>query len=411
MGSSTKKYHSENDEVYKPLQKHFDSLSVGYPSTKSGVEYKILREIYDPEDIHVMLALTDKDESLSQLFSRYQKLRNEKGGESFPQYSAEEMHEKFLEIKKNGGIRMYQVDPTDLEDGVEKESENLAEWRYSAPPFVVGILEYSLSRYSEDWVNIVDGYMHEKYAINYLSTDIPQMRVVPINQAVENKSGVVSHEKVREMIEKSSGPFIVGKCVCKYGKKLQGEPCSQTDRLELCMGTGPMGQIYLDNGWAREISKEEALEIQALNEKEGLIMQVENTQNPEFFCACCKCCCGPLHMGQGMPRSVDFLKNNYHAVIDVEKCVSCGLCEKSCAMDAIKPGKGGNPEINLKRCIGCGVCVAKCPKKAILLAKNDRLVTPPETRDDLYDQIRKNKRGTLAKYWRLLKAVLGFRVD
>ena len=35
---------SDEDKIYRDLQRHLDSLLFGYPATKSGVEIKILSE-------------------------------------------------------------------------------------------------------------------------------------------------------------------------------------------------------------------------------------------------------------------------------------------------------------------------------------------------------------------------------
>ena len=52
--------------------------------------------------------------------------------------------------------------------------------------------------------------------------------------------------------------------------------------------------------------------------------------------------------------------SSYRLVIDKEKCVSCGMCQKACGMD-IKTFE--NP--NSMDCIRCGSCIASCPKGAI----------------------------------------------
>jgi formate hydrogenlyase subunit 6/NADH:ubiquinone oxidoreductase subunit I len=246
------------------------------------------------------------------------------------------------------------------------------------------------------------------------------MRTIPINEALEDTRGIADYDKVRDMIQKSVGPFMIGPCVCKIGKDIQKKPCKITKRRDVCMAVGPMAEMFLREGWGgRKITKQEALEIQALNEKEGLIMQVENNANPEFFCGCCDCCCGPLHMGQYPPRSIDFIKNNVHAKVNQELCNSCRACMKICPMKAATIpeefdenellSKNGKPKarINLNKCIGCGLCVPKCLKKSIHLVKNDVEVVPPKDRDDMMNKIREGKRGLIKQKLRLLKATKG----
>ncbi|NLI90917.1 MAG: 4Fe-4S binding protein [Peptococcaceae bacterium] len=57
------------------------------------------------------------------------------------------------------------------------------------------------------------------------------------------------------------------------------------------------------------------------------------------------------------------------AVVDFEKCISCGLCFKNCRFNAIK--KNNNQyEVSCYECEGCGVCETFCPVKAISLQPN-----------------------------------------
>jgi ferredoxin len=53
--------------------------------------------------------------------------------------------------------------------------------------------------------------------------------------------------------------------------------------------------------------------------------------------------------------------------------------------------------VDPERCLGCGVCVTTCPTQAITLTKKLTEVRPPQTREDLYDIIRANKKGRLGK--------------
>jgi NADH:ubiquinone oxidoreductase, NADH-binding (51 kD) subunit len=55
--------------------------------------------------------------------------------------------------------------------------------------------------------------------------------------------------------------------------------------------------------------------------------------------------------------------------VDVEKCVSCGLCARACVAEAITGDKKGRPYfIDRQKCLKCGVCQAKCPKEAIYVS-------------------------------------------
>lgn len=50
------------------------------------------------------------------------------------------------------------------------------------------------------------------------------------------------------------------------------------------------------------------------------------------------------------------------AVIDSEKCLQCGMCEKYCRFEAIN-----DYSVGLFECEGCGVCEAICPSGAVQL--------------------------------------------
>lgn len=51
------------------------------------------------------------------------------------------------------------------------------------------------------------------------------------------------------------------------------------------------------------------------------------------------------------------------AVIEIEKCIACGVCADVCSENAISMDKVAVID-NLK-CIGCGMCVEVCPQGAI----------------------------------------------
>ncbi len=56
------------------------------------------------------------------------------------------------------------------------------------------------------------------------------------------------------------------------------------------------------------------------------------------------------------------------AVIDSQKCSSCGICKKECRFNAIVI-EDGNYSVNPLRCEGCGLCGHLCPEEAIQMEK------------------------------------------
>lgn len=68
---------------------------------------------------------------------------------------------------------------------------------------------------------------------------------------------------------------------------------------------------------------------------------------------------------KGEPVVTDFFGGD-KAVIDPEKCIGCGICQKNCRFDALQK-KNGIYQVNEYACEGCGVCSYVCPQKAVTL--------------------------------------------
>ena len=65
----------QNNQVYAKLQKHLDNQAIGFPATRSGVEIKILKHIFTPEEAEIACCLSYKFEPLETIFSRLVKLK------------------------------------------------------------------------------------------------------------------------------------------------------------------------------------------------------------------------------------------------------------------------------------------------------------------------------------------------
>ncbi len=64
-----------------------------------------------------------------------------------------------------------------------------------------------------------------------------------------------------------------------------------------------------------------------------------------------------------------------HVEIDVENCITCGICAKKCPTSAITVDKANRTwTIQRMACVQCGCCVESCPKTCLVM-KND-YITP-----------------------------------
>ena len=351
--------------VYNELRNHLDSFPIGFPSTKSGVEMDILKYFFTPEEAKIATSLKFSwSEQLETVKDIYERLKDTN------------INIKELEMHLNNMAKK----------GLVHFKEEAAKKYYSNAQFVIGIHEFQVNRLNKDITTKIYQYLGEGFGLEVFGTKISQFRTVPVEKSISPEHHIATYDDLKTIIETAQGPFMVTNCVCRQAMDLFGKPCKATDRREVCMGFGSMAQMYIDQGWGREISREEALEIQRKNEDDGLVLQAGNALRPEFICSCCGCCCPILRGTKTFPRPVQFFSANYYAEVDSELCSGCGTCVNRCQMEAIKLVNDIS-RVNKKKCIGCGNCVPTCPENAINLIKKDKEIDLVENMDDLYDKI------------------------
>jgi len=364
----------KDDQVYVRLQKHLDRQAVGFPATRSNAEIRMLKHIFTPIEAQIAACLSYKFEPLETVFSRAAHIVDSPG----------ELEKHLERILKKGGIE------SKIRGG---------RWQYCNSPLVVGMYEMQLERLTPEFINDFNEYTGDpKFGIEFLSTKLPQMRTIPVARSLQVQHHVRTYDEVTALLHQAEAPFAILECICRKKKALAGDPCKVTDRKETCLAIGGIAQSVLHSGFGRKIDRTEALAIIAENQKEGLVLQPSNSEKVEFICSCCGCCCGMLSIHKKLPRPLDFWASNFQAKVDSHACIGCGICAKRCPVEAVSvPVKKQPAVVDLNRCIGCGVCVTPCPEKAISLFKKPVEVKPPETREDLYDMIMDNKKGTLGK--------------
>ncbi len=73
-----------------------------------------------------------------------------------------------------------------------------------------------------------------------------------------------------------------------------------------------------------------------------------------------------------------------HVVNNVEDCILCGMCQKSCPCNCILVVKAENRwEIDPFMCIQCGSCVRACPTNCLSMDPECTPAGPEKYRNDL----------------------------
>jgi len=60
----------ERLDLYRELQKHLDKMPVGYPATESGIEIKVLKHLFTPEQVKISLKLNFMADPLRKIYRR-----------------------------------------------------------------------------------------------------------------------------------------------------------------------------------------------------------------------------------------------------------------------------------------------------------------------------------------------------
>jgi len=359
------------DDVYRDLQKYLDEKTLGFPAAASGSDIRLLKELFSPEQAKATMCLTHKFETTSRIYERANKA----------DMSLEELENGLYEAARRGLVVYREMD---------------GQHYYKNRPYIVGFFEGQVDNLSPEFRLAHQSYLAEGGFIGaMLGTKVSQMRTIPVQRSITPEHFVSTFDELKAIVENAAGPIAVLECICRKEAEIDGHPCEKTSRKETCMGFGAWAASDIEFGRARQITKDEALDILRQNEEDGLVFQPTNAQEPDFVCSCCGCCCGMLGMQKMLPRPLDFWTSNYFAEVDPEICTGCETCIDACQVDAMKFNEDeGISYVDLDRCIGCGNCVPVCPDEAIMLLQKESAPTLPRTVDDLYDTIMANKQAT-----------------
>lgn len=363
-------------DIYSRLARHLDRLPGGFPPTESGVEIRILKRLFSPEQAELASHLTLISETVPVISLR--------SGLAVKKVAA------VLEQMARKGLVFKSSNPT----------------RYMAAQFVVGIWEYQVGHLNPGLVEDMEAYLPYLFNAGAWKAS-PQMRTIPVGRSVDARLKILPHEKVEALILKKEG-FVVTPCICRKEQKLMGKGCDRP--MEVCISFGADDSYFVETGAGRRASRAEVLEILKLADKSGLVLQASNGKDISWICCCCGCCCGVLRNLKQNPRPADLVAAPFTARLDAALCNGCGICETRCQMDAIEM-KNDRATLKSSRCIGCGLCVSTCTTDALALERKPAAKQPKVPLNTAASMLRLAWKRKAAGPGTLLKMVLASQRD
>ena len=321
--------------VYEKLRERLDMFPQGFPQTKSGVELKILENLFSVDEAEIALSLRPFPEPVSTIADRMG--RDEK-----------DLGERLYDMSKRGLILRF------------KESEEII--YYFLAPWMIGVWEFQVGRLTPDNVKLYEKFYEEGLVPLNKTKNVPGFRVIPIQKEIQDNTEIQPFEKVSEIID-SQTRFAVADCICRKEARMMGKGCDKL--LETCMTFGVAADYCIENKFAREISKKEAKVILLKAEEDGLVHFSSNhAADKIFICNCCGCCCKALANITRYDNPGHIAKSNYYASVNADTCNGCETCVDRCQVDAIQI-EDDIAIINMAKCIGCGLCASACPTESI----------------------------------------------
>ena len=166
------------------------------------------------------------------------------------------------------------------------------------------------------------------------------MHVIPVGKAIDAESKSIDLENISDWRKKYEGHISAGICSCRASRAVLGDGCTD-DFDDWCIQLGDMADYTVETGRAHYITKERALEILELAEKNGYVHQITNIDGENKIFDICNCnvkICNALRTS--LLFNTPYLsRSSYTAKVEKEKCVACGKCVETCPAGAVKMGQ------------------------------------------------------------------------
>jgi NAD-dependent dihydropyrimidine dehydrogenase PreA subunit len=227
--------------------------------------------------------------------------------------------------------------------------------------------------------------MYPRFAEGIKARPRVYSRIVPAYESIKDLPGVLPYENFPEIL-KAQEQIATAPCSCRLCTDSVGELCDVHDEAHdfACLQFNRGADYIAARGSGRELTIEEALELNDRVEQSGLLHIWANAAimtGPKTSCQCCRdCCMDSVPADQaGIPIGEVWEKSRYQAEVNQADCDGCQTCIGRCLFDAIEMVKvEGSKKMKAvvipDKCWGCGVCVLGCKPAALKM----KTVRPPE---------------------------------
>ena len=362
------------DHIYQKLAEHLSGLGMGYPVRDDLID--ILKENFTPEEAEVALAIPNTVIPLQPV-----SVEEISAGLDLPQEKLKEILEGLAE---KGLLFSAMMDHGEQGYALQQVGFGFPQtffWKGEESP------------HARKMAMLTAKYFNRKVTREAFSpSETKPYRYIPVGRSLEPGFQAVFPHHTMERVIQEAEVLAVAHCTCRVAYALAGRGCEHP--TEVCMKFNDMARYVIDRGFAREITKEEALEIIKLTEEAGLVHFVDNTDGDiQHNCNCCGCACwnvGSIRRRK-IPRDV-LMAVYFVRVTDEDECTGCGACVEACPVEALKL-EGDYPVVDREWCIGCGVCSTVCPSDAAkMVLRPDRTgELPAADFRQLHETIRKEK--------------------
>ena len=343
-------------DIYDKLAQRLNEFEHVVPPVPSFL--KVLKEFYTAEQATFAANFPDGQFTLNEMAEMFKKDKNEL--------------EKEVEAMAYAGLLFV----TKTETGEKK---------YELSPWMVGVIEFSIVRrmdqpggnkellplykaMADEQRALVEPLLENIEAVKEMMPS-EHVRVLTVNEAIEDKSQVMAHENLLEIIDKQES-FAAMKCCCRHLAAQRDEPCHVHEIPEhSCLFFGQVADYIVDYDLGKRLTKEECVDVLKTCADAGCVHNTNNfTEALQFVCNCCPDCCGFIEAVKTFGNIKTINTSNFISTVDEETCILCGECVDRCPVEAIRL-EADTVIVDEVLCLGCGNCVTICPSESLSMKR------------------------------------------